>query len=61
MPFYSFLSKSGHFVPKEQLQALFTQAGVNLDWPLCVLCVSAVTVCRVVLANHECGHPGVSV
>lgn len=61
MPFYSFLSKSGHFLPKEKLKALFTQAGVHLSRPVCVLCGSAVTACHVVLAAHECGHPAVSV
>lgn len=61
MPFHSFLSPSGHFLSKEQLQALFTRAGVDLARPICVLCGSAVTACHVALAAHECGHPGVSV
>ncbi|KAG7999335.1 3-mercaptopyruvate sulfurtransferase [Nibea albiflora] len=30
IPFHSFLSQSGHFLPKEQLQALFARAGVDL-------------------------------
>uniref|UniRef100_A0A3Q3WCE2 Sulfurtransferase n=1 Tax=Mola mola TaxID=94237 RepID=A0A3Q3WCE2_MOLML len=61
MPFHSFLSQSGHFLPQEQLQALFARAGVDLSRPVCVSCGSAVTACHVVLAAHECGHPGVSV
>ncbi|XP_051240370.1 3-mercaptopyruvate sulfurtransferase [Dicentrarchus labrax] len=61
VPFHSFLSQSGHFLPKEQLQALFARAGVDLSRPICVLCGSAVTACHVALAAHECGHPGVSV
>ncbi|XP_054459778.1 3-mercaptopyruvate sulfurtransferase-like [Anoplopoma fimbria] len=61
VPFHSFLSPSGHFLPREQLQALFVRAGVDLERPVCVLCGSAVTACTVALAAHECGHPGVSV
>ncbi|KAM7394639.1 hypothetical protein PAMP_021427 [Pampus punctatissimus] len=61
VPFHSFLSKSGHFLPKEQLQALFAQSGVDLNRPICVSCGSAVTACHVALAAYECGHPGVSV
>lgn len=61
VPFLSFLSPSGHFLPREELQALFSRAGVDLDRPICVLCGSAVTACLVALAAHECGHPGVSV
>ncbi|KAM9856674.1 3-mercaptopyruvate sulfurtransferase-like [Aulostomus maculatus] len=61
MPFHSFLSQSSHFLPKEQLQALFARAGVDLSRPICVSCGSAVTACHVVLAAHECGHDGVAV
>lgn len=61
VPFHSFLSPSGHFLPREQLQALFVRAGVDLSRPICVSCGSAVTACIVALAANECGHPGVSV
>ncbi|XP_034388804.1 3-mercaptopyruvate sulfurtransferase-like [Cyclopterus lumpus] len=61
VPFHHFLSPSGHFLPTEQLQALFARAGVDLGRPVCVSCGSAVTACTVALAAHECGHPGVSV
>ena len=61
IPFHSFLSSSGHFLPTERLRATFAQAGVDLSRPLCVLCGSAVTACHVALAAHECGHRGVSV
>ncbi|CAN9510623.1 unnamed protein product [Ophioblennius macclurei] len=61
VPFLSFLSPSGHFLPREQLRALFAQAGVDLDWPACVLCGSAVTACHLALAAYECGHPDMSV
>uniref|UniRef100_A0A672G257 Sulfurtransferase n=1 Tax=Salarias fasciatus TaxID=181472 RepID=A0A672G257_SALFA len=61
VPLPSFLSPSGHFLPRERLRALFTRAGVDLWRPACVLCGSAVTACHVALAAHECGHPGVAV
>ncbi|AWP05218.1 Sulfurtransferase [Scophthalmus maximus] len=61
VPFDSFLSPSGHFLPREQLRALFARAGVDLRRPLCASCGSSVTACHVALAAHECGHPGVSV
>nr|XP_057944234.1 3-mercaptopyruvate sulfurtransferase-like [Doryrhamphus excisus] len=61
IPFHSFLSPSGHFLSKKRLQVLFSQAGVDLGCPMCVLCGSAVTACHLALAAHECGHPGVSV
>jgi thiosulfate/3-mercaptopyruvate sulfurtransferase len=61
MPFSSFLSPSGHLHPREDLQTMFTLAGVDLSHPLCVSCGSGVTACHVALAAHECGHPGVSV
>ncbi|XP_061882484.1 3-mercaptopyruvate sulfurtransferase-like isoform X2 [Entelurus aequoreus] len=61
MPFRSFLSPSGHFLPKERLRALFSWAGVDLGRPVCVSCASAVTACHVALAAHRCGHPGVAV
>ncbi|XP_029950094.1 3-mercaptopyruvate sulfurtransferase-like [Salarias fasciatus] len=61
VPFPSFLSPSGHFLPRERLRALFARAGVDLRRPACVLCGSAVTACHVALAAHECGHPGVAV
>ncbi|XP_057700459.1 3-mercaptopyruvate sulfurtransferase-like [Corythoichthys intestinalis] len=61
LPFHSFLSPSGHFLPKEHLWALFSDAGVDLSRPLCASCGSAVTACHVALAAHQCGHPGVSV
>ncbi|KAM8841748.1 3-mercaptopyruvate sulfurtransferase-like [Synchiropus picturatus] len=50
-PFSSFLSKSGHFLPAEQLQALFSRAAVDLSRPVCVLCGSAVTACVVALTD----------
>ncbi|KAM6939745.1 3-mercaptopyruvate sulfurtransferase-like [Xenentodon cancila] len=61
IPFHFFLTPSGHFPPKEQLQDIFVRAGVDLSRPICVLCGSAVTACHVALAAHEAGHPGVSV
>ncbi|KAL1005643.1 hypothetical protein UPYG_G00061730 [Umbra pygmaea] len=61
MPFTSFLSPSGHLHSREELQDMFTRAGVDLSRPLCVSCGSGVTACHVALAAHECGHPGVSV
>lgn len=61
IPFHSFLSPSGHFLPKEQLQSLFNQSGVELNRPICALCGSGVIACHVALAAYECGHPGVSV
>uniref|UniRef100_A0AAZ3S7Z6 Sulfurtransferase n=1 Tax=Oncorhynchus tshawytscha TaxID=74940 RepID=A0AAZ3S7Z6_ONCTS len=61
MPFSSFLSPSGHLYPREDLQTMFTLAGVDLSHPICVSCGSGVTACHVALAAHECGHPGVSV
>ncbi|XP_041840002.1 3-mercaptopyruvate sulfurtransferase-like [Melanotaenia boesemani] len=61
IPFYSLLSSSGHFLPKEQLRDLFIHAGADLTRPICVSCGSAVTACHVALAAHECGHPGVYV
>uniref|UniRef100_A0A674AUB1 Rhodanese domain-containing protein n=1 Tax=Salmo trutta TaxID=8032 RepID=A0A674AUB1_SALTR len=50
MPFSSFLSASGHLHPREDLQTMFTQAGVDLSHPLCVSCGSGVTACHVALA-----------
>lgn len=61
MPFNSFLSSTGHFLPKEQLQALFARAGVDLSHPVCALCGSGVTACHVALAAQECGNTQVSV
>ena len=61
MPFHSFLSASGHFLSKDDLQALFARAGVDLSRPLSVTCGSGVTACQVAMAAHECAHPGVAV
>ncbi|XP_029013529.1 3-mercaptopyruvate sulfurtransferase [Betta splendens] len=61
IPFHSFLSPSGHFLPREQLQALFERSGVDLGRPLCALCGSGVVACHVALAAHECGNLEVSV
>lgn len=61
IPFHSFLSPSGHFLPRDQLQALFDRSGVDLARPLCALCGSGVIACHVALAAHECGNPEVSV
>lgn len=61
LPFHSLLAPSGHFLPLEQLQALFAQAGVDLSRPMCVSCGSAVTACHVALAAEECGHSGASI
>ncbi|KAI5108783.1 3-mercaptopyruvate sulfurtransferase, partial [Silurus meridionalis] len=61
IPFTSLLAPSGLFLPPDQLRALFDQAGVNLQCPLCVTCGSAVTACHVALAAHVCGQPNVSI
>ncbi|XP_026789078.3 3-mercaptopyruvate sulfurtransferase [Pangasianodon hypophthalmus] len=61
IPFTSLLASSGLFLPPEQLRALFQQAGVDLQHPLCVTCGSAVTACHVALAAHVCGQPNVSI
>ncbi|XP_035024200.1 3-mercaptopyruvate sulfurtransferase isoform X2 [Hippoglossus stenolepis] len=61
VPFNSFLSTSGHFLPKEQLQTVFGRAGIDLSRPLCILCGSGVTACHVAFAAHECGNLEVSV
>ncbi|XP_061626371.1 3-mercaptopyruvate sulfurtransferase-like [Phyllopteryx taeniolatus] len=54
LPFHSFLSPSGHFLPEERLRALFCDAGVDLGRPVCASCGSAVTACHVALAAHQC-------
>ncbi|KAM4750435.1 3-mercaptopyruvate sulfurtransferase-like [Anableps anableps] len=61
VPFQSFLSESGHFLPTENLQELFVRAGVDLSRPICMSCGSGVTACLLALAAHECGHSEVSV
>ncbi|KAK1798832.1 hypothetical protein P4O66_007121 [Electrophorus voltai] len=61
IPFTSFLAPSGLLLPPDELRALFQQAGVDLQQPLCVTCGSAVTACNVALAAYECGQPDVSV
>ncbi|KAF7651882.1 hypothetical protein LDENG_00104230 [Lucifuga dentata] len=61
VPFHSFLSPSGHFLPPDSLRAVFTRAGVDLGRPICVSCGSAVTACLVALAAHACELPDVSV
>lgn len=61
IPFTSLMAPSGLFLPVEQLKALFQQAGVDLQCPLCVTCGSAVTACHVALAAHVCGQSNVSI
>ncbi|XP_017548411.1 3-mercaptopyruvate sulfurtransferase-like [Pygocentrus nattereri] len=61
IPFTTFLAPSGMFLPLDQLRAVFQQAGVDLQRPLCVTCGSAITACLAALAAHQCGHSDVSV
>ncbi|MGE5270435.1 MAG: 3-mercaptopyruvate sulfurtransferase [Thiohalocapsa sp.] len=45
----------------EELQHLFTAAGVDLGRPIVASCGSGVTACAVAFAAHLLGHPGAAV
>jgi thiosulfate/3-mercaptopyruvate sulfurtransferase len=45
----------------EELQQLFSQAGVDLDRPVVASCGSGVTACALAFALHMIGHPGAAV
>jgi thiosulfate/3-mercaptopyruvate sulfurtransferase len=45
----------------DELQRLFTAAGVALDRPIVASCGSGVTACAVAFAAHLLGHPGAAV
>jgi thiosulfate/3-mercaptopyruvate sulfurtransferase len=45
----------------EELSALFSSAGVDLDRPIVTSCGSGVTACALAFALHLIGHPGAAV
>jgi thiosulfate/3-mercaptopyruvate sulfurtransferase len=64
MPYSSLVKADNQlqFKSKEDLQALFEQAGVdvNSEKPIVCSCGSGVSVCHVYLALQECGREGVT-
>jgi len=47
--------------PAEELQRLFSEAGISLERPVVASCGSGVTACALAFALHLIGHPGAAV
>ena len=60
IPFDTLL-KSGHFLPVEQLKAVFDRANIDLRKPIICTCGSGVTACIIGVAALLCGATQVSV
>ncbi len=60
IPFDTLL-KSGHFLPVEQLKAIFDRANIDLRKPIICTCGSGVTACIIGVAALLCGATQVSV
>lgn len=58
---FTHLLENGQFLPPEQLQQVFTHAGVDLTRPIICTCGSGVTACIVGLAAIMCNAQQVSV
>lgn len=55
LPFTRLLAEDGTFRPKQELQALFEQAGINLSRPIVTTCGSGVTASVLTFALHWIG------
>jgi thiosulfate/3-mercaptopyruvate sulfurtransferase len=60
IPFDTLL-KSGHFLPVDQLKAIFDRANIDLRKPIICTCGSGVTACIIGVAALLCGATQVSV
>ncbi|XP_030065995.1 thiosulfate sulfurtransferase isoform X1 [Microcaecilia unicolor] len=55
MPFYTFLTESGHEKSLEEIQKMFKEKNIDLGKPLAVTCRRGVTACHVALAAFLLG------
>ena len=56
VPFRTLLAPDGTMLKREQLQAVFAKAGVDLAKPVVATCGSGVSACVILLALHLLGH-----
>jgi thiosulfate/3-mercaptopyruvate sulfurtransferase len=56
VPFRSLLAADGTLLKPDQLEAVFTKAGVDLSKPVVATCGSGVSACVILLALHVLGH-----
>ncbi|XP_078540015.1 3-mercaptopyruvate sulfurtransferase-like [Lissotriton helveticus] len=61
MPFYSFLTETGHIKAPDQLRQMFEEKRIDLSRPLVASCGSGVTACHVSLASFLCGKEDTAV
>jgi len=57
LPFTELLNADGTMKPADELRALFTAAGIDLERPVISSCGSGVTACVLDLALARIGHP----
>lgn len=61
IPFDGVVDEKGRVKPREDLEKLFTEAGINLQEPMVASCRTGVTACILALAAFICGNHDVAI